>query len=154
MILYLIIDPQLIHSGGQGQAHLFFCPCIFDNFAEFLVRKNFWFPKFIFLWVGIGLYHVGPHQVEFPSLKPMEPESILSKWSKSLYSGLELKSSSWGPSFGLRLKLYMVSNTPRWVGLVSVLNRKSAKNFGGLFSPVLVIRSLNVQAKCFIINGL
>ena len=138
VISYLIFDTKSIQSGGQGQAHVFFLPLLFGaHFLKILSWKNFWFPKFPFLGIGLGLYHVGPHQVEFPSLKPLEPESIFSKWSKSLYSGLEFKSSSWGPSFGLRLKLYMLSNTPRWVGLVIVLNRKSAKSFGGLFSPVL-----------------
>ena len=127
---------------GKGR-HMFFLPLLFGtHFVKILSWKNFWFPKFPFLGIGLGLYHVGPHQVEFPSLKPLEPESILSKWSKSLYSGQELKSSSWGPGFGPRPKLYMVFNTPRWVGLVRVLNRKSAKKFGGLFSPVLAIGSL------------
>ena len=138
--LYLIPSPSKVVGKGR---HMFFLPLLFGtHFVKILSWKNFWFPKFPFLGIGLGLYHVGPHQVEFLSLKPLEPESILSKWSKSLYSGQESKPSSWGPGFGPRLKLYMVFNTPRWVGLVRVLNRKSAKNFGGLFSPVLVIRSL------------
>ena len=91
----------------------FFCPHFWNNFSYILMWKRFWLSKFLFLWIGLGLYYVGPRENEISSLQPMELETILSKWSKSLYLGLKLKSASWGPISYPRAKLYMVCNTPK-----------------------------------------
>ena len=110
---YPIFIGKSIKSGGQVGAHGFFWPQLKITFWSILTWKMFQFSKFLFLWISLGLYHVSPHWVEFPSLKPQEPEVILSRWSNPLFSGQKLKSSFWGPGFGPRAKLYMVSNTPR-----------------------------------------
>ena len=46
MILYLIIDPQLIHNGGQWQAHIFFAPAFLTILLNFWCEKTFDFQNF------------------------------------------------------------------------------------------------------------
>ena len=55
----------------------------------------------------------------------MELERILSRWSKSLFSGLKDNRLCHTHNFGLRAKIHMLGCPPGWVGLIKTPKSKS-----------------------------
>ena len=58
-------------------------------------------------------------------LQTLVADPILSKWSKSLFSGLKDNRLCYTPNFGLRAKIHMLGCPPGWVGLILAPKSKS-----------------------------
>ena len=91
----------------------FYAPTFQTIFQKCWHEKNSDFQNFSSCELALVFAILDHMRLKFHPFQPMELETILSKWSKSLYLGLKLKSASWGPVSYPRAKLYMFSNTPK-----------------------------------------
>ena len=100
---YLMVKPT---KGVSKRWHMDFLGMTENKIWLILMQIFFQFLKLLYSWNSLGLYHIGPIKLNFHNSNP---------WSQSAFCLSGHESSSWGPGFGPRAKLYIVSNTSRYI---------------------------------------